>query len=67
MVESSGPYELWTNRLHVCFLERGATPAAGENEGYVTRKHEWDSTTKKASNRSWDKVSLDLFLPSKWV
>ncbi|KAH8380943.1 spectrin beta chain isoform X1 [Drosophila serrata] len=39
--------------------ERGATPAAGEGqEGYVTRKHEWDSTTKKASNRSWDKVYM---------
>ncbi|EDW36624.1 GL15987 [Drosophila persimilis] len=39
--------------------ERGATPAAGEGqEGYVTRKHEWESTTKKASNRSWDKVYM---------
>ncbi|XP_055912166.1 spectrin beta chain isoform X2 [Eupeodes corollae] len=27
-------------------------------EGYLTRKHEWESTTKKASNRSWDKVYL---------
>ena len=25
-------------------------------EGTLTRKHEWESTTKKASNRSWDKV-----------
>lgn len=22
----------------------------------LVRKHEWESTTKKASNRSWDKV-----------
>jgi spectrin beta len=25
-------------------------------EGVLTRKHEWESTTKKASNRSWEKV-----------
>jgi len=25
-------------------------------EGALSRKHEWESTTKKASNRSWDKV-----------
>ncbi|KAL5008468.1 hypothetical protein ScPMuIL_014049 [Solemya velum] len=25
-------------------------------EGILTRKHEWEATTKKASNRSWDKV-----------
>ena len=34
---------------------------AGEDgviEGVLTRKHEWESTTKKASNRSWDKVRL---------
>jgi len=34
---------------------------AGEDgviEGTLVRKHEWESTTKKASNRSWDKVSL---------
>lgn len=28
----------------------------GAQEGVLTRKHEWESTTKKASNRSWDKV-----------
>lgn len=35
---------------------------AGEDgviEGVLTRKHEWESTTKKASNRSWDKVILN--------
>lgn len=26
------------------------------SEGMLTRKHEWEHTTKKASNRSWDKV-----------
>lgn len=38
---------------------------AGEDgvlEGTLTRKHEWESTTKKASNRSWDKVSEVLHL-----
>jgi spectrin beta len=28
----------------------------GVIEGTLTRKHEWESTTKKATNRSWDKV-----------
>uniref|UniRef100_A0A336LM29 Spectrin beta chain n=1 Tax=Culicoides sonorensis TaxID=179676 RepID=A0A336LM29_CULSO len=28
----------------------------GVIEGTLTRKHEWESTTKKASNRSWDKL-----------
>lgn len=30
-------------------------------EGTLTRKHEWESTTKKASNRSWDKVIAIIF------
>lgn len=29
---------------------------AGGAEGVLTRKHDWENTTKKASNRSWDKV-----------
>lgn len=29
-------------------------------EGMLTRKHEWESTTKKASNRSWEKVYVVL-------
>jgi spectrin beta len=29
-------------------------------EGSLNRKHEWESTTKKASNRSWDKVYVVL-------
>jgi len=32
----------------------------GELEGMLTRKHEWESTTKKASNRSWDKICVVL-------
>lgn len=43
-------------------IERRSSAAAGEDgfEGTVSRKHEWESTTKKASNRSWDKVYLVL-------
>ena len=42
--------------------ERHSSAAGGEDgyEGTVNRKHEWESTTKKASNRSWDKVYLVL-------
>lgn len=29
----------------------------GVLEGTLTRKHEWESTTKKATTRSWDKVT----------
>jgi len=37
--------------------DQSATEADGEIlEGILNRKHEWESTTKKASNRSWDKV-----------
>merc|ERR1719495_1359009 len=35
----------------------GATAAEEQHhEGQLVRKHEWESTTKKASNRSWDKI-----------
>lgn len=45
---------------HNFILKLGASPSGeyGAVEGVLTRKHEWESTTKKASNRSWDKVSL---------
>ncbi|XP_077537731.1 spectrin beta chain isoform X5 [Haemaphysalis longicornis] len=33
-------------------------PAEDEFEGMLLRKHEWESTTKKASNRSWEKLYL---------
>ncbi|KAI8116109.1 Spectrin beta chain [Lucilia cuprina] len=36
--------------------ERAGASGGEAHEGYLTRKHEWESTTKKASNRSWDKV-----------
>jgi len=32
----------------------------GEYEATLMRKHEWETTTKKASNRSWDKVYVVL-------
>merc|ERR1712223_933682 len=31
-----------------------------ELEGTLVRKHEWENTTKKASNRSWDKLCVVL-------
>jgi len=34
--------------------------ADGELEGMLVRKHEWESTTKKASNRSWEKLCVVL-------
>lgn len=34
----------------------GLAGEAGAAEGILTRKHDWESTTKKASNRSWEKV-----------
>ena len=43
-------------------IERRSSVAGGDDvyEGTVNRKHEWESTTKKASSRSWDKVYLTL-------
>lgn len=35
----------------------GAQGDASGAEGILVRKHDWESTTKKAANRSWDKVS----------
>lgn len=38
--------------------DRANSSEEGVVEGILTRKHEWESTTKKASNRSWDKVVI---------
>ncbi|XP_071833448.1 spectrin beta chain, non-erythrocytic 1-like isoform X4 [Apostichopus japonicus] len=38
----------------------GAFGDAGDVEGILFRKHEWESTTKKASNRSWNQVFTTL-------
>ncbi|XP_023703245.1 spectrin beta chain isoform X6 [Cryptotermes secundus] len=42
--------------------EERPSPGAEEDqyEGNLVRKHEWESTTKKASNRSWDKLYVVL-------
>ncbi|KAK7078543.1 Spectrin beta chain, non-erythrocytic 1 [Halocaridina rubra] len=42
--------------------EERPSPSGDEDqlEGSLVRKHEWESTTKKASNRSWDKLFLVL-------
>ncbi|KAG0730064.1 Spectrin beta chain [Chionoecetes opilio] len=42
--------------------EERPSPSGDEDqvEGSLVRKHEWESTTKKATNRSWDKVFLVL-------
>lgn len=49
-------------KLMLIYLRRLDRPSpSGEDgviEGVLTRKHEWESTTKKASNRSWDKVRV---------
>merc|ERR1719285_1304497 len=44
-------------------VARAQTPKEsgdGELEGMLVRKHEWESTTKKASNRSWEKICVVL-------
>lgn len=55
--------EKFSNFSHVCCLDRPSPSGEdGVIEGVLTRKHEWESTTKKASNRSWDKVIDDHIL-----
>lgn len=34
------------------------SPTDEDYGGTLVRKHEWESTTKKASNRSWDKLYM---------
>jgi len=40
--------------------DRPGPSEEGLLESVLNRKHEWESTTKKASNRSWDKVYVVL-------
>ena len=40
------------------FFSEAKSPTDDEFGGMLVRKHEWESTTKKASNRSWDKVYM---------
>lgn len=37
-------------------LEPGSEGDDEGFEGHLVRKHEWENTTTKATNRSWDKV-----------
>ena len=41
-------------------VKSGKRTDGDELEGMLMRKHEWESTTKKASNRSWYKVCAVL-------
>lgn len=43
----------------------GAQGDSSGAEGVLVRKHDWESTTKKAANRSWDKVCSTDFLAKK--
>ncbi|XP_045479704.1 spectrin beta chain isoform X5 [Harmonia axyridis] len=40
--------------------ERGSPTDDDNVEGSLVRKHEWENTTTKATNRSWDKVYVML-------
>ena len=42
--------------LYCVAAPASTSPSDERHEGMLTRKHEWESTTKKASHRSWDKV-----------
>jgi len=54
--------EGFRNRFNFFYAIFSAGPSGDEAtfEGMLVRKHEWESTTKKASNRSWDKVYCQL-------
>jgi len=41
-------------------VKSGKRVEGEEMQGMLIRKHQWESTTKKASNRSWDKVCVVL-------
>eukprot|EP00095_Tigriopus_kingsejongensis_P000631 maker-scaffold275_size226830-snap-gene-1.25 protein:Tk00631 transcript:maker-scaffold275_size226830-snap-gene-1.25-mRNA-1 annotation:"spectrin beta chain" len=55
--EGSGAYSDDEDNLRRPMSERSEE---GELESTLIRKHEWESTTKKTSNRSWDKVCVVL-------
>lgn len=48
------------NILKLYARSLGAQGDSSGAEGVLVRKHDWESTTKKAANRSWDKVSSRL-------
>lgn len=39
-------------------IKLGAQGDASGAEGVLVRKHDWENTTKKSANRSWDKVRM---------
>ncbi|EEC14090.1 spectrin beta chain, putative [Ixodes scapularis] len=45
-----------TTSARQCVISGAPTDEDAQFEGLLLRKHEWESTTKKASNRSWEKV-----------
>lgn len=51
-------------KLDICLDRPSPAGEDGVIEGVLTRKHEWESTTKKASNRSWDKVRHSIIIVS---
>ncbi|XP_029831192.1 spectrin beta chain isoform X3 [Ixodes scapularis] len=62
---SKSPFGSWRRKKsplddsdEAAFSEKLSAPTDedGQFEGLLLRKHEWESTTKKASNRSWEKV-----------
>ncbi|XP_075723580.1 spectrin beta chain isoform X3 [Rhipicephalus microplus] len=54
---SKSPFGSWRKKK-LPVEEETERPAEDEIEGLLMRKHEWESTTKKASNRSWEKLYL---------
>lgn len=54
---SKSPFGSWRKKK-LPVEEETERPAEDEFEGMLLRKHEWESTTKKASNRSWEKLYL---------
>ncbi|XP_077522409.1 spectrin beta chain isoform X2 [Amblyomma americanum] len=54
---SKSPFGSWRKKK-LPVEEETERPAEDEFEGLLLRKHEWESTTKKASNRSWEKLYL---------
>lgn len=45
-------------KMTIFIFTEQRSPNDDEFEGVLVRKHEWESTTKKATNRSWDKVYM---------
>ncbi|XP_067118326.1 spectrin beta chain isoform X1 [Centruroides vittatus] len=70
---STSPFGSWKKKKQVAEDIETSTPVPEKTslaaspveeelqfEGLLVRKHEWESTTKKASNRSWDKIYVVL-------